>query len=343
MTAAALPSGAQAATSFGATTTGTQACPDNGFVMGTGPTNTIPGPGVITSLTAHTGDAVSANLKIATIDGNLATIVASAPVTTGTTATGLHIPVSGGEKLGFWSNANTACLFSSSETIASASSQPDPDPAPGTSIMVQPGSGFTLAVSGVLEPDADQDGYGDETQDNCLGLSNPTQADIDSDRRGDACDNCVTTVNPDQGDRDGDGLGDACDNDSDNDGITDATDNCPTVANRNQLDADLDGIGDACDPFTADLDPPQTRISRAPKHPVETNSNKANVRFKFGSDEPGSRFRCKLDKGRFRACSSPFLVQAKLGQHTFFVKATDSSGNPDPTPAKTKFSVVRSD
>ena len=60
-----------------------------------------------------------------------------------------------------------------------------------------------------IEPDRDGDGFGDETQDNCGGTSNPDQSDAD-----------------------GDGLGDACDPDADRDGdgFPNASDVCPTVA-----------------------------------------------------------------------------------------------------------------
>ena len=102
-------------------------------------------------------------------------------------------------------------------------------------------------IQAVVEPDADADGFGDETQDNCPSASNPTQADTDADGTADGCD-------PDD---DNDGISDADEaargtdplsSDSDGDGRTDPTDNCPALANVDQADTDGDLSGNACDP-----------------------------------------------------------------------------------------------
>jgi Ca2+-binding RTX toxin-like protein len=79
-------------------------------------------------------------------------------------------------------------------------------------------------INGDVEADADADGYGDDTQDNCPGLANPDQADRNNNHRGDVCD------------------------DTDGDGRVDTSDNCPDASNADQLDTDHDGQGDACDP-----------------------------------------------------------------------------------------------
>lgn len=89
--------------------------------------------------------------------------------------------------------------------------------------------------------DGDDDGVEDHS-DNCTGVANPDQSDIDRDGVGDACDgdqdgdgvvgaadNCPQAFNPGQTNTDADALGDACDADDDDDGRSDAADGCPTV------------------------------------------------------------------------------------------------------------------
>ena len=116
-----------------------------------------------------------------------------------------------------------------------------------------------ILVQATIEPDADGDTFGDETQDNCLGLPNDG-TDTDGDGLGDACDpdddndgvadtadNCSLVSNPGQENTDGGPNGDACDGDDDNDGVGDTLDNCPLTRNPNQADTDGDGVGDVCD------------------------------------------------------------------------------------------------
>jgi hypothetical protein len=85
-----------------------------------------------------------------------------------------------------------------------------------------------------------------------------------------------------------------------------------------------------------DADPPETRITKGP----DKSTNKRKVKIKFESNEPGSTFMCRLDKGAFKACDSPFKKRVGQGRHKFFVYAIDAAGNSDQTPAKLKFKVV---
>ncbi len=82
---------------------------------------------------------------------------------------------------------------------------------------------------------------------------------------------------------------------------------------------------------------PETSITKAPKK----KSTKAKAKFKFTSSAAGSTFMCKLDKGGFEECSSPFKQKVDVGKHRFKVYAVTAAGVRDPTPAKAKFKRVK--
>ena len=65
------------------------------------------------------------------------------------------------------------------------------------------------------------------------------------------------------------------------------------------------------------------------------------VAFSFAADEPGARFRCKLDRKPFPPCRSPRAYTVGLGPHALRVFAIDAAGNRDPTPARFSFRVRR--
>jgi hypothetical protein len=92
------------------------------------------------------------------------------------------------------------------------------------------------------------------------------------------------------------------------------------------------------DDLPPDLAPPETTLTSGPTGPT----TKRRVTFRFRTNEPGSRFRCKLDAGAWRPCSSPKRYSnLAFGRHVFQVRATDPSGNVDPTPARRRFRVIR--
>jgi hypothetical protein len=87
--------------------------------------------------------------------------------------------------------------------------------------------------------------------------------------------------------------------------------------------------------FTVDATPPSTTINSGPSG----TTNDPTPTFAFSS-EPGATFQCSVDSGVFAACSSPqTTAQLSDGPHTFSVRATDSVGNVDPTPAQRSFTV----
>jgi hypothetical protein len=83
--------------------------------------------------------------------------------------------------------------------------------------------------------------------------------------------------------------------------------------------------------------PPETTITKSPPN----RTQKERAKFKFSSDEPGSTFRCKLDRKPFKSCASPRKYK-KLDEakHKFRVQAIDPAGNVDPSPAKDRWKVL---
>lgn len=88
----------------------------------------------------------------------------------------------------------------------------------------------------------------------------------------------------------------------------------------------------------ADTTPPETSIGTKPPDP----SSSSTATFTYSSTEPGSAFECELDGSAFAACDPAGIAYTGLGEgrHTFQVRATDASGNTDPTPAGYTFDVV---
>jgi hypothetical protein len=85
------------------------------------------------------------------------------------------------------------------------------------------------------------------------------------------------------------------------------------------------------------VDPaPETRISSGPTGVVESTS----AAFELSSSQPGSTFECSLDGSPYASCSSPAEHAALAdGSHTFSVRATNTSGKTDPTPATRTWTV----
>jgi Ricin-type beta-trefoil lectin domain/Ricin-type beta-trefoil lectin domain-like len=82
---------------------------------------------------------------------------------------------------------------------------------------------------------------------------------------------------------------------------------------------------------------PETTITAGPSGSVQPQS----VIFTFSSSIGGSTFGCSLDGAAYATCTSPKSYPTITeGAHTFRVRATDSSGNTDPTPAERSFTVV---
>jgi hypothetical protein len=88
--------------------------------------------------------------------------------------------------------------------------------------------------------------------------------------------------------------------------------------------------------FSVDTTPPHTIIASGPQGSTAVTS----ASFGFSSSEAGSTFECRLDGGAWTPCSSPQPYSGLANAvHSFDVRATDSAGNVDPTPASRTWAV----
>jgi predicted phage tail protein len=80
---------------------------------------------------------------------------------------------------------------------------------------------------------------------------------------------------------------------------------------------------------------PETTITKGPK-----KTRKARPKFKFTSTDPSASFQCRVDKGQFAPCVSPFRTpKLRPGKHKLKVRALGAGGT-DATPAVRKFQVL---
>jgi hypothetical protein len=87
-----------------------------------------------------------------------------------------------------------------------------------------------------------------------------------------------------------------------------------------------------------DTTPPDTSIAYGP---TETTTA-ADAELSFSSPEPDATFECRLDGGAWEACSPPTRYAGLAqGSHTFDVRAIDTAGNPDDSPASWAWTVER--
>jgi hypothetical protein len=84
---------------------------------------------------------------------------------------------------------------------------------------------------------------------------------------------------------------------------------------------------------------PKTSFLKHPPKVVKTRGKTARVVFRFGSDQAGVSFLCKIDTAAFRGCGSKLTHRFKVGSHTVKVKAVSSAGLADSTPAVFRFRV----
>jgi hypothetical protein len=92
--------------------------------------------------------------------------------------------------------------------------------------------------------------------------------------------------------------------------------------------------------YVEDSTAPKTRITFAPGG--KTDDRTPTFLFTVAGDDDGTTYLCKLDRRKFKRCSSPKTYgRLSLRKHSFRVKAVDEAGNVDRSAAKRRFKVKR--
>ena len=85
--------------------------------------------------------------------------------------------------------------------------------------------------------------------------------------------------------------------------------------------------------------PPDTTITSNP--PASTTSTTAT--FSFTSDDPTATFGCMLDNSYYALCTSPKTYSGlSVGSHNVSIRATNTAGNTDPSPAVFNWTIIAS-
>jgi hypothetical protein len=180
---------ASAATEFGDTCAANETAPGDytltTLVAPPGPLPLIaPTAGVITKLKVRIDPgetfpvAVPISVKVLRSAGETAYSVinqTTVPVSAGLTVVDARLPVQAGDRLGLHGEPFTYegspvpgrsfyCVFGEETSVLGAVAG---DVAPGSTASFGPATTGRVPLAAIIEPDADKDGYGDETQDKC--------------------------------------------------------------------------------------------------------------------------------------------------------------------------------
>jgi hypothetical protein len=84
---------------------------------------------------------------------------------------------------------------------------------------------------------------------------------------------------------------------------------------------------------------PGTYLRARPPRVVRRAHRRQKLAFRFGSDEGGVSFICRVDRGPARICLRRFVRRFAVGRHVLRVRARDAAGNVDPSPVVVRFVV----
>ena len=193
--------------------------------------------------------------------------------------------------------------------------------------------------------DADRDGLSNWTEVNRT-KTDPRKGDTDSDGLSDWTETYSTKTSPRKADTDGDGAVDGQEIAAGSDPRNPVS-VPPTPPSNPTPPTDPTPSTEPSPPTDPTPPPPPPADTTAPNTTVVSGpgatTQSASASFGFTSTEAGSTFQCRLDSGAWSSCTTPRSYSGiPVGTHTFYVRATDSAGNVDGTPATYGWTVQSS-
>lgn len=182
LASAVVPAGASAATEIGSNCQANSGAANYTFVQlkrvsGGSLPIAAPSAGVVTKWKVNSGvpTAVGQKLQILRPTGNpneFQTVAESAPATVilGQNSFDTRLPIKAGDRpaaAGAPGGSVAAPLYCSTANPEDEMGALTPESTLGSTNTYPPATGYVAAISAVIEPDVDGDGYGDETQDAC--------------------------------------------------------------------------------------------------------------------------------------------------------------------------------
>jgi hypothetical protein len=179
--AALIPATANAATTVGSSFDTSRGAPTtiacNGCTIAMSTVDWLPvmtDPGIVTSFRAELAAGTTAKLRVfRRDDGSTLTPIGTSATVTGTGQREIytvHLPVPNSATIGLDLNGSIAAVAGTAETLKAAGIVPDNTALSGTQIDDEP------LLSATFEPDYDEDGLADESEDNCV-FCQPTTPD----------------------------------------------------------------------------------------------------------------------------------------------------------------------
>jgi hypothetical protein len=73
---------------------------------------------------------------------------------------------------------------------------------------------------------------------------------------------------------------------------------------------------------------PKAKLPKRPPHRIRAHARRTKVKFRFKGNVHGATFKCRLDKGKLKACKAKRTFRVAAGHHALRYQALSDRGRP---------------